>query len=103
MKGVDEHIDQCIIDIEYDSIECTLIFSYDDKVMSKGGSAPFLVLKEFRKEIEKESRFLICNGSRIDVHPSGMTSWSTMAYINRIGKPGTEFVEILDFPAEQVI
>jgi hypothetical protein len=52
----------------------------------KYGKFYFLVLKEIRLELEKIDTFILLNGSRIDVHPSGMSLTSTKAYANVMGK-----------------
>src|SRR4051794_8095008 len=63
------------------------------------GDDLFEALIAFRHELESEGAFLLCNGSRVDVFPSGMSrtmGGGRIAYIIRLGHPATETVDIFD-------
>lgn len=73
-----------------------LIFKFHDIEIKRSGEFPFVILKELREELEQMGIFLIINGSRKDVYPSGMTLQGTMAYKQPFGTPTTlnDLVEI---------
>lgn len=62
------------------------------------GKFYYLMLKEIRKELEKFGVFILVNGSRIDVHPSGMSLTSIRAYSHIIGRQSKleDLVNIFD-------
>ena len=64
----------------------------------KHGPLYFFMLKEIRLELEKINAFILINGSRIDVYPSGMGLTSIRAYATVIGKQARleDLVNIFD-------
>lgn len=48
---------------------------------------PFFVLVSLRSLLEESETFILCNGSRKDVYPSGNTASGYLAYIMKMGKP----------------
>jgi len=64
--------------------EITLL--YDQNRIVKKGEYAFFILMEIREELEKVNMFMLINGSRKDVYPSGMTAVGHMAYIQTLDK-----------------
>lgn len=60
---------------------------------------PFVALKKIRQELDHMHIKLLCNGSRIDVYPSGMSLSSLMAYELKMGQPAISLVNIFE-PAD---
>jgi hypothetical protein len=56
----------------------------------------FFALVNLRRELEAMSSKLLCNGSRIDVYPSGMSAIGTNAYVLINGKPAKKMVNIFE-------
>ncbi len=66
--------------------------------VTKGGDFDFYILKDIRKELQKYDAFVLINGSRKEVYPSGMTLSGHMAYVHTLGKQTslTDLVNIFD-------
>lgn len=62
---------------------------YNGKKISASGEFPFIALAQIRKELEEDNIFLMINGSRRDVYPSGMSLYGFNAYIQLMGKPAS--------------
>jgi hypothetical protein len=75
-----------------------VLFEYkDDQIgFSSNDSFPFFALAKIRLELEKNGKYILCNGSRVDVFPSGMTVSGLMAYELVLGRPATKLVNILE-------
>lgn len=75
-----------------------IIIKIRDRKLSKKGEYPFIVLKEIRKQLESENIFLIVNGSRIDVYPSGLSLHGFNAYTHVMGRQTSldQLVDILE-------
>ncbi len=78
--------------------ENEITVQYGDQSISKKGEYPFMVLKEIREALDKKNIFLLVNGSRRDVYPSGLSLMGTNAYIQTFGKPCSlqDLVDIFD-------
>lgn len=74
----------------------TYKFQYYDREIIVTNDFPFLALTDLRLQLEKEHIKLICEGSRYDVHPSGMQMDGFAAWELEISKPVTKLVDILD-------
>ncbi|MBN8865912.1 MAG: hypothetical protein J0H92_21235 [Sphingobacteriales bacterium] len=64
-----------------------IVIEVGNRKISRTGEYPFFILKEIRKVLEQENIFLMVNGSRIDVYPSGLSLPGFNAYIHVLGKP----------------
>jgi hypothetical protein len=73
-----------------------LIFRCGDLIISSEDQYPFFALVKLRLELEKQSSMLLCNGSRVDVYPSGSSAIGNMAYILEINTQATKLVEIFE-------
>lgn len=73
-------------------------FIYKDIQIEKEGDSPFFVLSDLRKELEKYGYLPVCNGARIDVWPSGLSSVGYNAYIFRPNEKAllTDLVNIFE-------
>ena len=58
---------------------------------------PFSALLDIRKELEKRNLKILCNGSRLDVYPSGAALGSLKAYALKMGKVATRDDLVLIF------
>lgn len=67
-----------------------------DFFLSKEDTFPFFALAKIRLELEKMDMFIMCNASRIDVYPSGMSAISLMAYELEMGLQAKKLVNIFD-------
>lgn len=78
--------------------EKRIIFKYNSYNITKEGDFLFLILKEIRRELENDNLFLLINGSRKDVYPSGSSLNGDMAYVNMLKKPAKreELVSIFE-------
>ena len=65
------------------------VIQLESKLFSvvKEGSFYFHILKDIRAELQNEAVFILLNGCRKDVYPSGMSLSGYMAYILTMGKP----------------
>lgn len=63
-----------------------ITFKLEDYEISRKGDYPFMILKEIRLQLEKYNIFLLINGSRIDVYPSGLSLPGFNAYVQIIGQ-----------------
>jgi hypothetical protein len=76
------------------------IISLESKLcsISKEGEFYFYILKEIRAMLQLEGIFILINGSRVDVYPSGMSLSSNKAYVNTMGKQTSlnDLVDIFD-------
>src|SRR5581483_5126314 len=50
---------------------------------------PFSALLNMRKELDERGLKILCNGSRLDVYPSGAALGSLKAYALKMGKVAT--------------
>src|SRR6476620_4972550 len=57
---------------------------------------PFFAFIKIRSELESYGIKMLCNGSRIDVYPSGNSVAGIMAYELEFGKPARKLVCIFD-------
>ena len=75
-----------------------IIFAYKNFNIIKEGDMLFFILKEIRRELEKDDIFILINGCRKDVWPSGMSSVGTRAYKTTMNKSTTlnDLVDIFD-------
>lgn len=73
-------------------------FIYEGIEIDKEGEFPFFVLVDLRKDLENLGYLLICNGSRIDVYPSRMSSVGSNAYLLKPNQKAllTDIVNIFD-------
>jgi len=62
---------------------------------------PFLALIKIRMELEKLGVKILCNGSRIDVYPSGMGMMSLKAYELKLGEQAKKLLNIFE-PTEEI-
>lgn len=70
------------------------LFCEDETHLISKHKFPFMALINIRESLEKMDKFLLCNGSRYDVYPSGMSAIGNKAYILELGKPGIKLVNI---------
>ena len=84
--------------IELIDLKNTVELRYEqgDILLSAEDSYPFFALTKIRAELEKMNCLLICNGSRLDVYPSGMSSVGLLAYELVVGQKATKTVNIFD-------
>ena len=73
-----------------------LDYSCDDVKISAEDKYPFFALVKIRLILEKQSMFILCNGCRENVYPSGMSAIGLMAYELQVGKQATNLVNIFD-------
>jgi hypothetical protein len=75
-----------------------ITFKYNSYSIIKSGEYPFVILKDIRKELDGKNIFLLINGSRKDVFPSGMSLVGNMAYVQSLGEPTSldHLVDIFD-------
>ena len=55
--------------------------------------------QNLHKQLDSLGLKLLCRGYRYDVHPSGIAlsmGHGTLAYIHKLGEPGTELVNVFD-------
>ncbi len=57
---------------------------------------PFFALAKIRQELESKGYYILINGSRRNVYPSGMQYNAFSAYELELGKPATNTVNIFD-------
>lgn len=76
-------------------------FEINDIKLSYESESPFFALAQLRKALEKVDTFLLCNGARRDVYPSGMAMRSIMAYELKMGRPAKKLINIFD-PAKDI-
>jgi hypothetical protein len=57
---------------------------------------PFFALVNLRSLLEESETFILCNGSRKDVYPSGNTASGYLAYIMKMGKPAKKLINIFE-------
>jgi hypothetical protein len=67
----------------------SIIFSYKSIVITEKDDYPFLALKKLRKKLEEKNIYLLINGSRKDVYPSGIGMMTAGAYVLKMGKPAS--------------
>lgn len=58
---------------------------------------PFFALVKLREILEQQDCYLLCNGARKDVYPSGMTSGGFYAYILDFHNPEQKLIHIFGF------
>lgn len=71
-------------------------FMYNDVDIHTKHEFPFYALQELRSKLEEHGIKIICEGSRYDVYPSGMSVIGFMAYETRMNEKATKMVYILD-------
>lgn len=79
-----------------DKNEASLTYKCNGQEYSAMHKYPFWALTKIRENIEIGGGRLLCNGSRIDVYPSGMSALGILAYEIVMGKPATKLVSIFD-------
>ena len=57
---------------------------------------PFIALAKIRVSLENIGLKILCNGSKLNVYPSGMALSSVKAYELEMGKPATKLLNIFD-------
>jgi hypothetical protein len=77
-----------------------LLYKSGDQTLSAKHDYYFFALIDIRLKLEKFNQFLLCNGARIDVYPSGMSVIGTLAYELIPGKKAERLVEIFE-PARE--
>ena len=75
-----------------------LIYRSSKTCLSAKHNYYFFALAEIRRKLEGVNCLLLCNGSRIDVYPSGMSAIGTLAYEIIYGKRASKLVEIFETP-----
>lgn len=58
---------------------------FNAKKISKNAEDFFSALQEIRKELEKESILILCNGSALNIYPSPMQRTCSKAYVLELG------------------
>lgn len=76
--------------------KCELEFLFNNKSIIVENDFPFLALVAIRIELEKLGMKILCNGSRIDVYPSGMGLNTLKAYELKMGEPARKLVNIFE-------
>jgi hypothetical protein len=64
--------------------------------ISKQGGFYFFMLRDIRSELQKSNIFLLINGSRKDVYPSGMSLPGMMAYVQIMGKQSSSLNDLVN-------
>lgn len=85
-----------VIYFEESSNEVKLTFKINDRAIVENDMYPFFALLKIRAALEQDGIFLLCNGARRDVYPSGASAVGTMAYELEIGKQGIHLVSIFE-------
>lgn len=85
----DKSVDKAELLIDDSGEQIKMKFIFKDIEILKEGELPFYVLVDLRKELEKLGYLLICNGSRIDVYPSRISSVGSNAYVLELNKKTT--------------
>lgn len=75
-----------------------LTYTCDGVTLSGESDFPFEALGAVREQLKKKKMILLCKGARKDVHPSGMSLSTLLAYKLTFGKPGgkEDLVNIFD-------
>lgn len=73
-----------------------LELEYKNKSITAINDFPFLALIKIREELEKQGIKILCNGSRVDVYPSGMALSSLKAYELKMGEPARKLLNIFE-------
>jgi hypothetical protein len=76
--------------------KCELEFIFKNENIIVENDFPFLALVEIRKELEKLGIKILCNGSRVNVYPSGMGLNTLKAYELKMGEPARKLVNIFE-------
>lgn len=85
-----------VIYFEESSTEVKLTFKANDRIIVGSDMYPFFALLKIRATLEQDETFLLCNGARRDVYPSGASAIGAMAYELEIGKQGIHLVSIFE-------
>lgn len=82
--------------IYYDesSSQVKLTYKLNDDVETGEDMYPFFALLKIRAKLEESGIFILCNGARKDVYPSGSSAIGIMAYELEMGKQATRLVSI---------
>jgi hypothetical protein len=70
--------------------------------ISKQGGFYFFMLRDIRSELQKYNIFLLINGSRKDVYPSGMSLPGMMAYVQTMGKQNSSLNDLVNIFDETI-
>lgn len=89
-KDGERHSGHLIVD------DSSISLNSDIVKVSKHGGFYFSMLRDIRLELQKSNIFLLINGSRKDVYPSGMSVPGMMAYIQIMGKPSSSFNDLVN-------
>ncbi|MDP1747158.1 MAG: hypothetical protein Q8L90_16400 [Bacteroidota bacterium] len=94
----DKTVDKALLFIDSMNGLTKIKFIYRGIEIDKEGEFPFFVLVDLRKDLEKLGYLLICNGSRIDVYPSRISSVGSNAYLLKPNQKAllTDLVNIFD-------
>jgi hypothetical protein len=84
-----------------DNNEAQIILSYEQRVLAQIAKDFFEALCLIRLQLEAENIIILCNGSRYDAYPSGMSrqmSNGLALYIHKLGEPSKrqDLVNIFD-------
>jgi hypothetical protein len=60
------------------------------------------MLRDIRSELQKYNIFLLINGSRKDVYPSGMSLPGMMAYVQTMGKQNSSLNDLVNIFDETI-
>ena len=83
--------------------DCVFEYRCNDIFLTGRNNSPFMALASIREQLQERGLILLCEGARIDVYPSGMSSGSLMAYKTVMGLQGRkeDLVNILG-PTEDI-
>ncbi|SRR5690554_4121920 len=73
-----------------------IIVANDAFCIEASDEYPFSALAKIRQELELKGYYILVNGSRYNVYPSGMQYNTFNAYELELGKPATKTVNIFD-------
>lgn len=103
MKGVDGVVRVARICV---AAEKSIRLSIDSLGVAGSGDDLFDAMRALRVQLESRGLLLMCAGARVDAWPSGMSrdmSRARRVYINRIGQPSQNHVDIFaECDADQV-
>ncbi|HTN45654.1 MAG TPA: hypothetical protein VL098_04850 [Flavipsychrobacter sp.] len=87
-----DKIDNAQLSLENNKLD----FIFQDFIISSKNSSPFIALQELRQQLENQDIYLLVNGSRRNVYPSGlqMSMGVATAYVLELGKPSDVIVDI---------
>jgi hypothetical protein len=74
----------------------SIVLDSDIYKIFKQGGFYFFMLRDIRSELQKSNIFLLINGSRKDVYPSGMSLPGMMAYVQIMGKQSSSLNDLVN-------